>query len=89
MNKERRTRLEKLIEKLEEIKDSINDIRDEIECVKDEEQEAYDNMPESIQQSDRGCNMEENIDDLDSAYDIDIEDSVDEIIDYLQGVIDR
>ena len=40
-----------------------------IETVKDEEQEAYDNLPESIQYSDRGEQMSDNIDSLDEIFD--------------------
>lgn len=89
MNKQRRVRLQDLINKLEEVKDSIYDIRDEIESIKDEEQEAIDNTPESLQETDRYYDMESNVDDLDSAYEVDVEDSIDEIISYLQDVIDR
>ena len=39
-----------------------------LETVKDEEQEAYDNLPESIQYSDRGEQMSENVDNLDEIY---------------------
>lgn len=61
MNKQRRKRLEeasKLIAKAQEI----------IEEVKDEEQEAHDNLPESIQYGEKGQQMEEYIDMLDEAY---------------------
>ena len=86
MNKQRRARLENLKERLEEILEQIDDIKSELEEVKDEEQEAYDNLPESIQYSDRGCNMEENISDLEYAYD---SEDLQEIIDYIDGVIER
>lgn len=35
--------------------------------IKDEEQDAYDNMPESLQESERGCRMSEAIDNIDEA----------------------
>lgn len=35
-----------------------------IEWIKDEEEEAYDNLPESIQYSDRGEQMSDNVDNL-------------------------
>ena len=47
MNKERRKRIDNIIAQL-------NDIKEDIEILREEEQEAYDNMPESIQESDRG-----------------------------------
>ncbi len=61
MNKQRRKRLEeasKLIAQAQGI----------IEEVKDEEQEAHDNLPESIQYGEKGQQMEEYIDMLDEAY---------------------
>lgn len=60
MNKERRKRLEKVLGTLQEL-------QAEIEAVKDEEQEAFDNMPESLQQGDRGQTMEEGISHIEDA----------------------
>lgn len=37
-----------------------------LETALEEEQEAYDNLPESIQEGDRGCAMEEYIDALET-----------------------
>lgn len=42
----------------------IYDAQEIIEMVKDEEQESYDNLPEGIQDSERGETMYENIDTL-------------------------
>lgn len=50
MNKDRRKQLEDVKDSLDEIIASLNDI-------KDEEQDAYDNMPESLQSSDNGSRM--------------------------------
>lgn len=60
MNKARRKRISKILEQLE-------GLSMEIEEVMNEEQEAYDNLPESIQDSERGENMEEYISSLDDA----------------------
>lgn len=60
MNKARRKRISKILEQLEGL--SV-----EIEEVMNEEQEAYDNLPESIQYSERGENMEGYISSLDDA----------------------
>lgn len=54
MNNDRRNRIRKLISQLE-------DIRDEIENILSEEQEAFDNMPEGFQESERGEKMQEAI----------------------------
>lgn len=62
MNKDRRKRLEGIYEKLMEI-------YEELDAIIDEEQEAYDNMPESLQDSEKGERMYEGIDSLESAKD--------------------
>ena len=77
MNAERRKELSRIIEKLEAQLDAI-------ETVKDEEEECYDNLPEQLQDTERGEAMQENYEDLDSIYD-DLQD----IIDRIQDVIDR
>lgn len=43
------------------------DLRESIEALKEEEQEAYDNLPDSLQESDRGQAMEQAVDMPDSA----------------------
>ena len=58
MNKARRKRIEKVVNLLEEL-------RDELESVKEDEQSAYDNMPDSLQDSERGDSMQDAIDTLD------------------------
>ena len=55
MNKIRRKRIENTIEKLERI-------MAEFEHIRDDEQNCFDNLPESLQYSERGETMEEAID---------------------------
>ena len=62
MNVTRRKQLAKLVEQLESVMSDIDTIREQ-------EQEAYDNMPESIQESERGDRMSEIIDSIQYAYD--------------------
>lgn len=62
MNKARRSAIEK-------IRDKLMDLCEEIEQVKDEEQEAFGNMPEGLQSSERGEAMESAISGLEEAYD--------------------
>lgn len=69
MNNVRRAKLRKAMEMLEDAKLLIEEVRDE-------EQEAFDNMPESLQYTERGEKMEENIynlgeqmDAIENAYD--------------------
>ena len=60
MNKYRRSRIDEIIQKIE-------DITYDIDVLRDEEEESYENLPESIQYSDRGEAMSEAIDNLESA----------------------
>ena len=77
MNKERRKTLQEIIDVLEEQKSGID-------AVCEEEQEAYDNLPEGIQDSERGEAMSENIDSMESAAS-----DLDDIITALQEIIER
>ena len=62
MNKDRR-------KAIGDIYDKLIDIQSDLECIRDEEQEAFDNLPESIQYSARGERMEEYISSLEEALD--------------------
>jgi chromosome segregation ATPase len=75
MNRETRKQLKQLNEKLTEIetdfellKEKVDEIRSDVESIRDEEQDKYDNMPESIQQGEKGDTMQEGIDSLDDLY---------------------
>lgn len=74
MNKQRRKRLQAICEQLE-------NLFLDLEQIQEEEQEAYDNLPESIQDSERGEQMYEYADNLgDYANDMqDILDNISEI----------
>ena len=65
MNAKRRNAIDsvinELIEKFEEIK---AEAIDQLSEIRDEEQEAYDNLPESLQESEKGENMQNCIDAL-------------------------
>lgn len=71
MNNERRTRILKIVSQLEEINSEIQDILSE-------EQEAFDNMPEGLQSSERGDTAQNAISNLESA-------SLDDIISSLES----
>jgi len=60
MNKDRRARIDELSVNLE-------DIRAAIEMLRDEEQEAFENLPENIQESERGELMDSAVSSLDEA----------------------
>lgn len=85
MNKSRRKRIAVAIDNLERITnyDSIESIKDEIEDILWEENDAYDNMPESLQYSVRGEESSEAIDNLQEAVD-----ALDEAIDIFNELDD-
>ena len=72
MNQERRTKIDKALALMADAKAIIEEVLDE-------EQEAYDNMPEGLQASERGEAMQEAITNLEDANS-----SADEIEDYLE-----
>lgn len=76
MNANRRKRLQKLI-------DNLSDMMAEIEAICDEEQEAYDNIPEGLQYSERGEQMSDNIDTFDMACS-----DLDNVINQLQEIVE-
>lgn len=71
MNKQNRKMIEGYICQLEDLKGNI-------EAMKDEEEEKLDNMPDGLQESERGEAIQDAIDNLDSASD-----SIGDAIDYL------
>ena len=62
MNKDRRKRLAEIEGKLEELKDQL-------EAIRAEEEEAFDNLPESIQDGEKGQNIDANREALEQAVD--------------------
>ena len=77
MNKTRRKRLEKVL-------NALQDAMSELEYIKDEEQEAYDNLPESLQESEKGETMQEYVDDIDSVIS-----DLDSVISDLEDIVNR
>lgn len=74
MNKQRRKYLSTALEYLEQAQIIV-------ESVKDEEQEAFDNMPEGLQYSERGEAMEEGLYTLEEIYD-----SIQEMMDQITEI---
>lgn len=69
MNKTRRKSIQQII-------DTLTDLKENVDLIREEEQEAYDNLPESLQESDRGeamsqavYQMEDAMEDIDLAID--------------------
>lgn len=97
MNKTRRNKIEKIksilaSEKetldfirtsIESLKKNIDDAQSKLETIKDEEEEAMNNMPESLQGTERYEKCENAVDDLSDAIDslIEYSESLDSIID--------
>lgn len=75
MNRERRKRLEEITAQLQEIHNSLEEISEE-------EQDALDNMPESIQNSERGEYAQAKIDTIGDAM-TDLESSIDNLTEVL------
>ncbi len=61
MNKQRRKQIDQILEKLAELSAMVEEVYND-------EDEAYNNLPESIQDSERGEAMYEAVDALESAY---------------------
>lgn len=74
MNKIRRKALADIIE-------LIKEVRERLEAIRDEEQEAFDNMPEGLQASERGELMEDYISTMDEMLDALDTDGLQEIVD--------
>jgi hypothetical protein len=65
MNNERRKTLYKIIDQIESLKSAVNalrnevgDIRDQLDVEHDNEEESFNNMPESLQQGEKGQDMQ-------------------------------
>ena len=75
MNDARRKELDKATTLLWDAQQIINEVQEE-------EQDAFDNLPEGLQQSEKGETLEENADELQE-----ISDTIEEMIDKLTDLI--
>lgn len=75
MNKDRRKQLKNAIDKLQDVVYLLND-------VKDDEDFAFNNLPEGLQCSMRGQDMEENINELEESVD-----AIGDVINVLDSII--
>ena len=69
MNKARRASLKLALSKIETLTAYIEEIKEDLQGVLDEEEEAYENLPDSLQGSERGEQMQEYIEALEGAID--------------------
>ena len=67
MNKERRKQIEAATAKIAEAEAALQAAQEIIQEVRDDEEAARENLPESLQDGERGQAMQEAIDALDSA----------------------
>ena len=85
MNALRRNRISKVIEAVNALNERIDEIMCFIDAIREDEEECFENLPESLQDSERGEAMQEAIDKLESAYsfleDIDLEDVISDLED--------
>lgn len=77
MNKARRKELESIVSIIESATESL-------EYTISDEEDAYDRLPESLQESQRGDEMEENISDLNDALS-----SLEEAVEIINDVISK
>lgn len=91
MNKTRRKGLLEQADKLEHLMAELVTLKEGIGELKEQEEECYDSLPESLQDSERGCDMEENINQLDEVVDAldSVNDELDEAFSTLNEVIER
>lgn len=70
MNNNRRKRLEHIKERIESLMSELTcDLKEELELILSEEQDCYDNMPESLQNGERGEASQQAIDGIQQAID--------------------
>ena len=69
MNQDRRAKIEAAVEELRSALETMQELHATLESLKNEEQEAFDNLPEGLQQADRGQSMEAIASALDDAVD--------------------
>lgn len=77
MNKQDRKELQKAL-------DFLNSANEIITSIKEQEEEKYENLPESIQDSEKGERFQENIDNLDYAIS-----DLESVIEYVDNVINQ
>lgn len=96
MNKDRRKKLDALQDRItaakagaEALAAVVAEIREEIETLRDEEQDSFDNLPEGLQQGEKGQAMEDAVNAMDDAMS-ELESFGDDIdVDHLESAFSR
>lgn len=69
MNRIRRKSLRAILGQMDELSTVLETVKEALQDVLNEEQEAYDNLPEGLQEADRGQQMQECIEALEGVVD--------------------
>jgi chromosome segregation ATPase len=69
MNNDRRKRIKELVGELDSIFGQLTDFNDNLSEIQQEEQDAYDNLPEGLQETERGETIQDMADRLSDIYD--------------------
>lgn len=88
MNAARRKNIKRIMSLIEQMDILKEQITEELESVLEEEQEAFDNIPESLQESERGERIQECIEYLETAVDTFTEFYSEEAIEALEMAIE-
>ena len=85
MNAVRRRTITKLIGRLNGLLGQMEDLLGDIDIVREEENEALNNMPESLMETDRYAQIEAAADNLEEAYDTfsEMKDSLEDVVNSL------
>lgn len=86
MNKNDRKKIEDLKSQLEDLRGKVEDIGSELQTLADDEQDKYNNLPEGLQQTERGQNMEQDAQTLSEAVDACESGNVQDAIDALENL---
>ena len=82
MNKQRREKIRQLKTQIDLIKIDLKKTSSELSSILNEEQDAFDNMPEGLQNSLRGMCSEDAIDSMEEASE-----KLDEVIELLNDIV--
>lgn len=88
MNATRRKALEALKGRIESAVAELHEVKEEIATLRDEEQEFYDNMPEGLQNGEKGEKATASIDALQEAYDALDALNSDDILGYIDTAVE-
>lgn len=87
MNAVRRKEISRVLKRLNELVEDLNGILGDIENICYEENEVWENIPESLQETERYAQSEAAAGNLEEAYDTfsDMRDSLDDVINSLEA----